>query len=118
MPALLRAFEVSKRAVRAGFEWPDVQSVFDKLHEEEAELKRGLASGYQEHIEAEVGDLLFTVVNLARWAKVEPEEALRKMLDRFSTRFMEMERSAQKPLPDLNAEEWDRLWEAAKALED
>ena len=117
MPALLRALEVSKRAVRAGFEWPDIESVFDKLHEEEAELIRGLGSGDQAHIEAEIGDLLFTVVNLARWSKVEPEEALRKMLDRFTARFALMEQNADKPLTTLSPEEWDALWNDAKAAE-
>jgi len=117
MPALLRAFEVSKRAVRAGFEWPDIESVFDKLHEEEAELRRGLARGDQEHIEAEIGDLLFTVVNIARWAHVEPEEALRKMLNRFTSRFIFMEQKSPKPLGQLSPEEWDILWNSAKSEE-
>lgn len=114
MASLLRAHEVSKRAVRVGFEWPSINGVFDKLHEEEAELREALASGNQEAIESEVGDLLFTAVNIARWAKVEPEEALRKMLNRFTDRFMKMEASADRPLQELSAEEWDVLWERAK----
>lgn len=114
MASLLRAHEISKRAARSGFEWPDIEAVFDKLHEEEAELREALASGDQEHIEAEIGDLLFTAVNVARWAKVEPEEALRKMLNRFSQRFMAMESAAGRPLTELTAEEWDELWAAAK----
>lgn len=116
MASLLRAYEVSKRAQRVGFEWPDAESVFDKLHEEEAELKEAMARGSQEDAESELGDLLFTCVNLARWAKVEPEEALRKMLNRFTQRFQEMERSADKPLRDLTAEEWDALWVRAKSI--
>lgn len=117
MPSLLRAYEVSKRAVRVGFEWPDIDAVFDKLREEEAELKGALASGDQEQVESELGDLLFTAVNIARWAKVEPEEALRKMLDRFTRRFMLMESLAEKPLDELSFEEWDALWERSKAHE-
>lgn len=117
MPALLRAFEVSKRAARAGFEWPDVESVFDKLREEEAELKEALLRNEPEEIESEVGDLLFTAVNIARWAKVEPEEALRKMLDRFTSRFVDMEKASHKPLRDLSAEEWNDLWLQAKAAQ-
>ncbi|HRK20930.1 MAG TPA: MazG nucleotide pyrophosphohydrolase domain-containing protein, partial [Fimbriimonadaceae bacterium] len=73
-----------------------------------------LDSGVPERIESEVGDLLFTAVNIARWAKVEPEEALRKMLNRFTDRFMAMEADAKKPLRDLSADEWDALWEASK----
>lgn len=115
MASLLRAYEISKRAARVGFEWPDMEAVFAKLEEEEAELREALASGDKSQIESEVGDLLFTAVNLARWAKVEPEEALRKMLNRFTERFMEMEAAAPKPLEMLSAEEWDQLWEKSKA---
>lgn len=115
MASLLRAYEISKRAARVGFEWPDVEAVFDKLHEEERELRAELVSRDAARIEAEVGDLLFTVVNLARWGKVEPEEALRSMLNRFTDRFQRMEREAEKPLRDLSAQEWDDLWTRAKA---
>lgn len=117
MPALLRAFAISKRAARVGFEWPDLDAVFDKLREEESELREAVASGDPARIESEVGDLLFTVVNLARWSGVEPEEALRRMLDRFTDRFQRMEQSADRELSSLTAEEWDTLWEAAKATE-
>ena len=114
MASLLRAFEVSKRAARCGFEWPDIEAVFEKLREEEAELREALEQGVPERIESEIGDLLFTAVNIARWAKVEPEEALRKMLNRFTERFKSMERSAKAPLRDLSPQEWDELWEEAK----
>lgn len=114
MASLLRAYEVSKRAVRVGFEWPDIDAVFAKLREEEGELREALDGGDPERIESEVGDLLFTCVNIARWAKVEPEEALRKMLNRFTDRFMEMERLAPRDLETLSFQEWDELWEQAK----
>jgi tetrapyrrole methylase family protein/MazG family protein len=115
LPALLRAMEVSQRAVRAGFEWPDLQGVFEKLREEESELREAIEGGSEERIADELGDLLFTVVNIARWAKVDPEEALRRMVDRFTGRFVAMERMAAKPLPELSPEEWDELWNRAKA---
>jgi len=115
MASLLRAYEISKRAARVGFEWPDIEAVFDKLREEEAEFREALASENREHAEAELGDMLFTVVNLGRWAGVEPEEALRKMLNRFTERFMAMERNAPCPLRELGPEEWDALWERSKA---
>jgi len=117
MPSLLRAHEISRRAARAGFEWPDIEAVFGKLREEETELREALAAGDRDHIESEIGDLLFTAVNIARWAGVEPEEALRKMLDRFAARFMAMEAATERPLRELSAEEWDELWEAAKVVE-
>jgi tetrapyrrole methylase family protein/MazG family protein len=115
MASLLRAYEVSKRAARSGFEWPDIEAVFEKLQEEETELREALEEGSTERIESEVGDLLFTAVNVARWAKVEPEEALRKMLNRFTERFMAMEATSTKPLSELSVEEWDELWEVAKS---
>jgi len=115
MASLLRAYEVSKRAARSGFEWPDFESVWAKLREEETELREALAAHDPAAIESEVGDLLFTAVNIARWAGVEPEEALRKMLGRFTTRFMAMERQADgRSLSELTPSEWDELWEAAK----
>lgn len=117
MASLLRAFEVSKRAARNGFEWPDLEAVWDKLHEEESELREAIESGDIAQIESEVGDLLFTAVNIARWVKVEPEEALRKMLNRFTARYMQMENRAAKPLSELSAAEWDALWEQAKLEE-
>lgn len=114
MPALARALLVSKRAARAGFEWPSMEGVLDKLDEEDREVREALASGDAAHIEAEIGDLLFTVVNVARWAKVDPEEALRGMLDRFTRRFERMERLAEAPLAELDPETWDALWNRAK----
>ena len=115
MASLLRAHEVSKRAVRVGFEWPNLEAVFHKLREEESELREALSTGSHERVESEIGDMLFTVVNIARWLKVEPEEALRKMLNRFTARFMHMEQMAGQDLRSLSAEEWDRLWEEAKS---
>jgi tetrapyrrole methylase family protein/MazG family protein len=112
MPALLRAHEISKRAVRVGFEWQSLEDVFSKLAEEIAELR---AAKTQDEVESEIGDLLFTVVNIARWLKVEPEDALRKMVDRFRDRFETMERMAEKPISELSFDEWDALWERAKA---
>lgn len=117
MASLLRAFEISKRAARAGFEWPTLDSVFDKLAEEESELRHAILQGDPVAIEAEIGDLLFTAVNIARWAGVEPEDALRKMLHRFTQRFMEIEGSAEKPLRELSPREWDLLWERSKEIE-
>jgi uncharacterized protein YabN with tetrapyrrole methylase and pyrophosphatase domain len=115
MASLLRAYEVSKRAARQGFDWPDRESIWSKFHEEEREVREAIDDGDRVKIEAEIGDLLFTVVNIARWCQVEPEEALRKMLNRFQSRFTVMEQHADKPLSELNAQEWDDLWNRAKA---
>ena len=114
MASLLRAHDISRRAARAGFEWPALESVFDKLAEEIEELREAIGRSNHSDIESELGDLLFTVVNIARWLQVEPEDALRKMLDRFSRRFIAMERMTSESLANLEPSEWDRLWNAAK----
>ncbi len=114
LPALARAHEVSKRAARAGFEWPDFDGVLDKVLEEVAELKEAIEQGEKDDIRDEIGDLLFTIVNIARWQKVDAEDALRVMLNRFQSRFQNMEECAEKPLHDLSAQEWDDLWNQAK----
>lgn len=117
LPALSLALEVSKKAAKAGFEWPDADGVLVKLREEIAELEVALASGNERHIAEELGDLLFTAVNIARWHKIDPELALRDMVLRFKLRFSHMERSAKErclELESLSPQEWDRLWSAAK----
>lgn len=113
-PSLLRAHQISRKAAKAGFEWPDLDGVWDKLREEERELRDAIAQGDPKAIEAEIGDLLFTVVQLARWTSVEPEDALRVMLDRFERRFRTMESAADRPLEELSPSQWDGLWNAAK----
>jgi tetrapyrrole methylase family protein/MazG family protein len=115
LPALLRAHEVSKRAARQGFEWPSLEGVWEKFDEEVAELREAIRAQDQAQVKAELGDLLFTIVNLARWLKIEPEEALAQMVSRFQTRFEFMEANASEPLSQLSPEAWDALWNQAKA---
>lgn len=117
MPALLRALEVSKRAARAGFEWQDVRGVVEKLEEETAELRSALEQGDPTRIADEVGDALFTMVNIARHVRLDPEESLRQMVDRFIQRFQWMEQTArqqERPLESLSPDEWETLWQEAK----
>ncbi len=120
LPALMRAQKLQKRAAREGYDWPDAEGVVEKIAEEAAELavaRQRMAAG---EVEAEVGDLLFTMVNLARHLGVDAEEALRKANARFEGRFRAAERTARrlgKHLRDLSAEELDALWEEAKARE-
>jgi tetrapyrrole methylase family protein/MazG family protein len=116
MPSLGRAHEISKRAVRAGFEWPNIGGVLAKVREEVAELEEAILEGDQDHIKSEIGDLLFTIVNLARWQNIDAEDSLRLMLNRFQERFESMEANATKPLTELTFEEWDELWNQAKKL--
>jgi tetrapyrrole methylase family protein/MazG family protein len=119
LPALMKALEVSKRAVKVGFEWPALDDVLAKLDEEVAELHEALPRCDRQELEGELGDVLFTLVNIARWLKIDPEEALRTMVERFSGRFRELERLAQargRPLESMNIQELDELWEQAKTI--
>lgn len=117
LPALARAMEISKRAAGAGFEWPDIHAVIEKVREEVDELENELQSNNKERIADEIGDLLFTVVNVARWAKVDPEDALRRMIDRFTDRFKRIEEAARasgRQLSQMSIEEMDDIWDRAK----
>jgi tetrapyrrole methylase family protein / MazG family protein len=114
MPALAYAYEISRRAVRVGFEWENIEGVLDKLAEEVREIKD---AGSQAEKEQEIGDLLFTLVNFARWEGVDPETALREANRKFYKRFACMEELCRKngrKLTGLSLKEWDELWEEAK----
>ena len=116
-PALLEALEISKKAARSGFEWPDAKGVLDKLREEIDELEEAMNGDDKTRVEEELGDLLFTAVNIARWEKIDPELALRDMVARFKSRFAHMENAAREKgqnLETLSPDEWNDLWEAAK----
>jgi MazG family protein len=117
LPALMQALEVSKKAAKLGFEWPDANGVLEKAREEIAELEAAMKNESHERVAEEVGDLLFTVVNLARWQKVDPELALRDMVRRFRTRFSHMENAARAQgleLGVLTPTQWEELWQEAK----
>ncbi|HSV73248.1 MAG TPA: nucleoside triphosphate pyrophosphohydrolase [Chthonomonadales bacterium] len=121
MPALMRAMEISRRAVKVGFEWERLDDVLAKMEEEVSELRTAIASNRAEEVFSEVGDLLFTVVNVARWVGVDAEESLRAMLRRFTTRFHRIERGAReqgRALTELTLAEMDALWEDAKRRAD
>ncbi|MDA0739791.1 MAG: nucleoside triphosphate pyrophosphohydrolase [Nitrospirae bacterium] len=138
LPALLRAYQVQKRAARVGFDWEKPEQVIEKLDEELQELREASsrhqlhqassASGNddaslgqsQKDIEEEFGDVLFTIANLARHLQINPEEALRKSCNKFVARFRSMEQQAaeaNKGLQQLTLAEWETLWDAAKADE-
>lgn len=114
-PALVRAQKISRRAAAAGFEWEDLAGVWEKVHEEIDELT-STAPGSPE-AEEELGDLLFTVVNVARKMGIDSETSLRRTCEKFSRRFGEMERGAEaggRALEELTSIEWDELWSRAK----
>ncbi|HEY7209619.1 MAG TPA: nucleoside triphosphate pyrophosphohydrolase [Bryobacteraceae bacterium] len=120
LPALMEADQIGHKVAKIGFEWPSVAGVVEKLKEEAAELAEAQARGNQEHIEHEIGDLLFNVVNLARYLKVDPEQALRKTNARFRQRFAHVEQEIVRSGGTLEAsslEEMDALWQQAKTAE-
>lgn len=113
LPALTRAAKLQRRAARIGLDWPDAEAVGTKVHEELAEVEAARAAGSHEAVAAELGDLLFSCVNLARHLKVDPETALRGATARFEARVGYIE-AAQGNKPKLDSAELDSLWEAAK----
>ncbi len=117
LPALVEGDKIARKAAGAGFDWPNIDQVFDKLKEEVDELHEARATGTQEEIEGEIGDLLFVVVNLARFLKVDPEQALRKTNTKFRRRFAHVEDGLGKPLKEATLEEMEALWQAAKQQE-
>jgi tetrapyrrole methylase family protein/MazG family protein len=117
LPSLVEAQKLAAKAAGVGFDWENVGQVFDKMREELAELDDARATGTQEEIEGEVGDLLFVVVNIARFLKVDPEQALRKTNAKFRRRFAHVEEGLaeqSKTLPDATIDEMEALWQSAK----
>ncbi|MRR33497.1 nucleoside triphosphate pyrophosphohydrolase [bacterium] len=120
LPALLRAQKITEKAARVGFDWDHVDPVFAKVLEELKELEETLFTRDQERMEAELGDLLFAIVNLGRFLSINPEDALRKTIARFTRRFSHIEDSLHargKGLQEATLEEMDALWEEAKLAE-
>ena len=113
-PALMLAQKISKRAVKVGFEWPDEQSLYDCFYSEIEEFKQAQNEQNKVHMEEEYGDILFAAVNLARWNKIDAEQALLKANKKFEKRFRKMEELATKPLTEYSFEEYDLLWKQAK----
>ncbi|MEQ5836964.1 nucleoside triphosphate pyrophosphohydrolase [Marinobacter sp. NFXS9] len=125
LPAMVRAEKLQRRAASHGFDWPDIEPVFDKLHEEIDELKEAWAHTRQhpedrDALEDELGDLLFVCVNLARFLKVNPEQALRRTNRKFDARFRAIERelaSQGREFDDQTLEQLDAIWQSVKGVE-
>lgn len=120
LPALVQCEKIQNRAASHGFDWPEVEPVFDKVREELQEVHEAWQSGDQPHIQEEVGDLLLVAVNLARHLKVNPEIALREATKKFTRRFNYIERQVEvsgRALRDCELAELDGLWHEAKRVE-
>lgn len=121
LPALLRAQRLQVKAGRVGFDWPTWRDAWTKIGEEMAELNQAAEAGQKEHVREELGDLLFSIVNVARLLDADAEDSLRGAAEKFTRRFREVEAemsAAGRTLGDATLEELDRTWEAVKSRED
>ena len=120
LPALMRAGKIQKRAARVGFDWPDLHGVVAKIHEELAEVEAAMQGSDRAHLEQEIGDLLFSVVNLSRKAKFEPELVLQQATNKFTRRFQELEallKASGQTFAESDLAALDLLWNQVKAGE-
>ena len=120
LPALLRAYRMQGKAAAVGFDWQNVEPVWQKLDEEIEELHEAISHNDQAHIEEELGDLLFTLVNISRFLKANPEDALRGTIEKFERRFKQVEQTFTAEgrfIGDASLEEMDKVWDAVKAEE-
>ena len=118
-PALMRADKVQKKAAKVGFDWDSVEGAFQKVSEELAELKEAVQMGVVENTNEELGDLLFSVVNVSRFISVDSEEALTKATDKFIDRFSKVEKMAEEKginMKETELSELDKLWDLAKQV--
>ncbi|MCG9885648.1 MAG: nucleoside triphosphate pyrophosphohydrolase [Cyanobacteria bacterium] len=115
LPPLMATAKLSKRAAAVGFEWETLDGVWEKFHEELDELRDAIATGDPDHQEAELGDLLFSLVQIARWQNLDPTAALHKTNRKFIARLALMESLGDRPLQDYTLAELDELWTRAKA---
>jgi tetrapyrrole methylase family protein/MazG family protein len=118
LPALLRAHRLQEKASRVGFDWKEAQEVYRKVEEELGELQVAMREQQPDRMEAELGDLLFALVNLSRFIAVNPEDALRKTIARFIARFRYIEEALTRrgaSLRDATLAQMDALWDEAKA---
>jgi tetrapyrrole methylase family protein/MazG family protein len=114
LPALMQAYKISKKAVKVGFEWDCVESLKECINSEMKEFEQAVQNNDTKNMEEEMGDLLFAIVNLSRWYKINPELALNLANKKFMKRFRKMEELAQKDLTEYSFEEYDKLWKLAK----
>ena len=120
LPSLLRAHKLQKKAARVGFDWKKTEDVFEKMNEELKEFRKALKNKKQPEIEDELGDIFFMLVNISRFVGVNPEDALRKTISKFISRFRYIEMKAadkKRNLSDMTLDEMDKLWDEAKKKE-
>ena len=117
LPSLVRAQRLQEKASYVGFEWEKIEEVWDKVHEEILELKEAESKGTHNHIEEEIGDVLFSIVNLSRFLKISSEDALRRTNNKFISRFKKIEQELKRrnqSIEEATLSEMDAIWEAVK----
>lgn len=120
LPALNRAYRMQNKAAAAGFDWPQIHPIWEKLEEEIKELRHEIAESRQDRIQDELGDVIFTVVNLSRFIHMNPEDALRGTIKKFERRFRKIEETLArqgKPLQEVSLQEMDAIWDDIKSSE-
>jgi tetrapyrrole methylase family protein/MazG family protein len=118
-PSLSQAYQLTQKASRVGFDWPDIEGVLKKLDEEIGEFREALSLQNRRRIREEIGDLFFVLANVSRFLQINPEEALKETLEKFVSRFRYIEMAlhrAGKSFPQSNLIEMDRLWEESKKM--
>ena len=117
LPAVIKAYRMQEKTAKVGFEWENTADVWKKVEEEAKELQDAISQTDQDHIEEEFGDLMFSLINYARFIKVDPETALERTNRKFKRRFEYIEKMANKPLKDMTLEAMDLLWNEAKTID-
>ncbi len=118
LPAMVKAYRMQEKTAQVGFEWDEKEQVWEKVREEMEEFREAAASGTDKsHIEEEFGDVLFALINYARFENIDPETALERVNQKFKSRFEYIESSADRPLNDMTLQEMDALWNKAKLIE-
>ena len=116
LPPLIAGMKISQKAASIGFEWDNIEGVWDKFEEEVAEFKEAIQGSDKEHQQAELGDILFVLINLARWYNLDPHIGLQETNHRFIKRLSKVEEYCDRPLSEYSLEELDALWQQAKAI--
>lgn len=117
LPAMIKAYRMQDKTAQVGFQWDDINEVWEKVEEEIDELKVAVESGNQKEIELEFGDVLFSMINYARYLNIDPESALEQVNKKFKSRFEYIEENASKDIDKMTLEEMDFLWDKAKTFE-
>ena len=114
LPSIVKAFRLQEKTATVGFEWEKIEDVWEKVEEEKQELEQAVESGDRDHIEEEFGDMMFAMINYARFLKIDPDAALERVNKKFKKRFEYIENHASKSLIDMSLEEMDDLWNESK----